>query len=618
LYFCASLLNYNIIIIFVIKQKEDVPAADLSKLAEKYNDPVLIKSCTKHASVITKEPFTHESLLLDKKEYQLSEREKAIAFRDYNYDRKYFPYSRSSVCSVYHRYNYNNNTHSLGSNIGTGNHGMLYSAASSANFTSLSSYNNKQAANFDGRSSSLDFSLANNLPCPSLLNVANKNEHFNYKDSFKTNIKGDVKLDSNQLTSTPNLLKYLNSKEPLVCSALTSGTGQERDIISKLVISTNSADKNSNKEQNKQITSSKLPDNLRDVKVMTLVTNRELIFPSCASKQIFSPNETFGLNEFATDMAKSESSSSSTATTTLIIPAGSKCFIFKTAKGCFLRTPDKKYIPIRGNSILDSIMRAQYSGSTPSSSSTFSPSCSLESLDAANASILQSCSKIPNININSGINQGNELVANYNYNYEAKEMQMPSSSLESHYSTENKINSAEYNNFNDISSFYTNELMSGERVPINNHPINNNRLDQIPSIYNTATIETDKQAYVYSQAKLAPVSLLDSSSNGNSNSNSSSSSTGAYMSDNIFDLYDPQQGQDKTYLNNQMSNNPFSLNFDEQPFDSSTISSNYNQYQSSSHLQSPQIAYQSQLGNEITPVSSMTSNLMMPYQNQLI
>lgn len=63
----------------------------------------------KCSHVITKEPFTHESLLLDKKEYQLTEREKNNAFRDYHHDKKYFPTSRPSTYSQFYNQRVNQN-----------------------------------------------------------------------------------------------------------------------------------------------------------------------------------------------------------------------------------------------------------------------------------------------------------------------------------------------------------------------------------------------------------------------------------------------------------------------------------------------------------------------------
>ena len=82
--------------------KEDTPVADLSAIHLKYDDPILVNACLTHAHIITTEPFTHESLLIDKKEYALSEREKVQAMREYNNDKKYFPYNRPNNYSLYY------------------------------------------------------------------------------------------------------------------------------------------------------------------------------------------------------------------------------------------------------------------------------------------------------------------------------------------------------------------------------------------------------------------------------------------------------------------------------------------------------------------------------------
>jgi hypothetical protein len=69
----------------------------------KFNDQVLVNSCMKNSHVITREPFTHESLLLDKREYQLSEREKNMAFRDYNHEKKYLPANKPTTYSQFYQ-----------------------------------------------------------------------------------------------------------------------------------------------------------------------------------------------------------------------------------------------------------------------------------------------------------------------------------------------------------------------------------------------------------------------------------------------------------------------------------------------------------------------------------
>ena len=82
--------------------KEDVEPANLSDIYTKYTDPVLINSCLKHNNLITKEPFKHESLLLDKKEFKLSSREKRDAFRHYEIEKRIpMNYSKSAYAAAY-------------------------------------------------------------------------------------------------------------------------------------------------------------------------------------------------------------------------------------------------------------------------------------------------------------------------------------------------------------------------------------------------------------------------------------------------------------------------------------------------------------------------------------
>jgi RAD54-like protein 2 len=67
--------------------REDAPCPDLSNMVVSFSDKVLINSCLKHPALITKEPFKHESLLLDKKEYKLTNREKRAAIQEYEYEK---------------------------------------------------------------------------------------------------------------------------------------------------------------------------------------------------------------------------------------------------------------------------------------------------------------------------------------------------------------------------------------------------------------------------------------------------------------------------------------------------------------------------------------------------
>ncbi len=127
-------------------------------MPEKFDDQVLIAACMKHSSTITKEPFTHESLLCDKKEYQLSEREKNLAFRDYHHDKKYFPTSRPSSLSQF----YQRTSLSLPPITA----GCGYSAYSSPqinpniNYSALASFNNQNSYNNSSNSSTASSSSA--------------------------------------------------------------------------------------------------------------------------------------------------------------------------------------------------------------------------------------------------------------------------------------------------------------------------------------------------------------------------------------------------------------------------------------------------------------------------
>ena len=68
--------------------EEESAAADLlTKIDEVTDDPILISTCKQYAQSITTIPFTHESLLSDRREYQLTSAEKRRAEQEY-YDEK--------------------------------------------------------------------------------------------------------------------------------------------------------------------------------------------------------------------------------------------------------------------------------------------------------------------------------------------------------------------------------------------------------------------------------------------------------------------------------------------------------------------------------------------------
>ncbi|KPI97951.1 Helicase ARIP4 [Papilio xuthus] len=61
---------------------------DLSEHAEKYVDLLMQGILTKHGTLLSKEPFQHESLLVDRKEKKLSSAEKRLAQRGYELEKK--------------------------------------------------------------------------------------------------------------------------------------------------------------------------------------------------------------------------------------------------------------------------------------------------------------------------------------------------------------------------------------------------------------------------------------------------------------------------------------------------------------------------------------------------
>ncbi|GLH05092.1 Uncharacterized protein GBIM_10708 [Gryllus bimaculatus] len=88
--------------------EEETEVRDFSKEKHKYIDVVMQKVLDKHSALLTKEPFQHESLLVDRKEKKLSQAEKRLAKRSYelekqaniNYNRpQYSYYPSSGVCN---------------------------------------------------------------------------------------------------------------------------------------------------------------------------------------------------------------------------------------------------------------------------------------------------------------------------------------------------------------------------------------------------------------------------------------------------------------------------------------------------------------------------------------
>ncbi|XP_073418640.1 helicase ARIP4 [Dendrobates tinctorius] len=69
---------------------------------ERFNETVLQKACTAYPQLITKDPFQHESLLLDRKEQKLTLAEKKAAKRSYEEEKRAsVPYTRPSYTQYY-------------------------------------------------------------------------------------------------------------------------------------------------------------------------------------------------------------------------------------------------------------------------------------------------------------------------------------------------------------------------------------------------------------------------------------------------------------------------------------------------------------------------------------
>lgn len=67
---------------------DDEGPKDFSSLQDSYIDVVLQKVIQKHSSLLSKEPFQHESLLVDRKEKKLSQAEKRLAKRSYELEKQ--------------------------------------------------------------------------------------------------------------------------------------------------------------------------------------------------------------------------------------------------------------------------------------------------------------------------------------------------------------------------------------------------------------------------------------------------------------------------------------------------------------------------------------------------
>ncbi|XP_064012540.1 helicase ARIP4 isoform X4 [Pogoniulus pusillus] len=82
--------------------EEESDPAQLSLSPSKMKESVLQLACLKYPHLITKEPFQHESLLIDRKEHKLTKAEKKAAKKSYEEEKRAsVPYTRPSYAQYY-------------------------------------------------------------------------------------------------------------------------------------------------------------------------------------------------------------------------------------------------------------------------------------------------------------------------------------------------------------------------------------------------------------------------------------------------------------------------------------------------------------------------------------
>ncbi|XP_072136789.1 helicase ARIP4 isoform X1 [Mobula birostris] len=82
--------------------EEEPVSAEANFEADKLCDEVIHRACAKHKHLVTKPPFQHESLLMDRKEYKLTKAEKKAAKKSYEDEKRAsVPYTRPSYAQYY-------------------------------------------------------------------------------------------------------------------------------------------------------------------------------------------------------------------------------------------------------------------------------------------------------------------------------------------------------------------------------------------------------------------------------------------------------------------------------------------------------------------------------------
>jgi RAD54-like protein 2 len=86
----------------ICEEEEDPPVQDYTDKVDDYTDPVLKHVVSHHGHKLTKEPFAHESLLVDKQDDKLSKAEKKLAVRAFKMEKNSrVSYSRPSYSAFY-------------------------------------------------------------------------------------------------------------------------------------------------------------------------------------------------------------------------------------------------------------------------------------------------------------------------------------------------------------------------------------------------------------------------------------------------------------------------------------------------------------------------------------
>jgi hypothetical protein len=292
--------------------KEDMPSADLTQIAQKLPDHVLIRSCMKNAKFITKEPFTHESLLIDKKEYKLSEREKQLAIREYQHDKRYFPYNSNS------RSNQNQNQNQ---NVSSANYAQILNLK-------YPNYNNNNNLPRPGLIGSNGYNynypqvLHHSQSYPGLLQQQQQQQPYHI---YRGNNNNNNNLDFNLLNNNNNMASSSSSSSsdlnhPTIMKYLSSN---ESDFVCSTTMAMTMA------------TTSTPSPKLSDVKISCFIAPSEIVIPSEEEQQ---------------EQEQEQQDNR------IVIRPGEKVYILKTPKGCYLRTQDKRYIALGNRSLEESFM----------------------------------------------------------------------------------------------------------------------------------------------------------------------------------------------------------------------------------------------------------------------